>query len=186
MTAVNKYYSTIKFESRNSFINQNVKCVFISYQNSDKSEAKKIADYLISAGVNVYFDEYDGDLKRSNQSSNPNKVTDSLCKGINNSSHMLVVVSPTTIISKWVPFEIGFGYDKTDLSVLCLKGIPKGGLPDYIRTANIIRDLYDLKSKLKYMTDKSNELILENKLFSYNTSLNPLREVMDDLISDQY
>jgi hypothetical protein len=97
---------------------------------------------------------------------------------------MLVVISPSTIVSKWVPFEIGYGYDKTDLSVLCLKGIPKGGLPEYIRTANIIRDLYDLKSKLKNFTNKNNESLLETKLFSFNTNLNPLRGVMDDFIND--
>ena len=33
---------------------------------------------------------------------------------------MLVIVSPTTMKSNWVPFEIGFGYDKTELSVLTL------------------------------------------------------------------
>jgi hypothetical protein len=184
MSALNRYYWPTKFESRNSFIKQNIKCVFISYQNSDKSEAKKIADYFISAGINVYFDEYDSDLKRTTQSSNPNRVTKLLCKGINNSTHMLVVISPSTIVSKWVPFEIGYGYDKTDLSVLCLKGIPKGGLPEYIRTANIIRDLYDLKSKLKNFTNKNNESLLGTKLFSFNTNLNPLRGVMDDFIND--
>ncbi|WP_109437280.1 toll/interleukin-1 receptor domain-containing protein [Aquimarina sp. AU119] len=186
MTALNRYYWPTKYESRKTFINQNVKCVFISYQNKDKTEAKKIADYLISAGINVYFDEYDGDLKSSNQSSNPNNVTESLCKGINNSSHMLVVVSPSTIISKWVPFEIGYGYDKTDLSVLCLKGIPKGGLPEYIRTAKIIRDLWDLKLKLRNMIDSNNTPLLETKLSNYETNLNPLRGIMDNLINDIY
>lgn len=186
MTAFNRYNWPTKFESRNSFINQKVKCVFISYQNNDKDDAKEIANYFISVGINVYFDEYDRDLKRTNQSSRPNMVTESLCKGINNSSHMLVIVSPTTIISKWVPFEIGYGYDKTDLFVLCLKGIPKGGLPEYIRSTKIIRDLYDLKYKLRSLVDKNNELILETKLINYENSLNPLNEIMDTLINDQY
>lgn len=186
MSALNRYYWPTKFESRNTFINQKVKCIFISYQNTDKMEAKKIADYFIKAGINVYFDEYDGDLKRTNQISNPTKVTDSLCKGINNSSHMLVVVSPTTIISKWVPFEIGFGFDKTDLFVLCLKGIPKGGLPEYIRTAKIIRDLWDLKYRLNSLVDSENKLLLETKLLSFNTNLNPLNDIMDNLINDKY
>lgn len=184
MKALNRYYWPTKFKSRDSFIKQNVKCVFISYQNSDKSEAKKIADYFISAGINVYFD--DNDLKRTKQSNNPSKLTELLCTGINNSSHMLVVVSPKTIISQWVPFEIDYGYDKTDLSVLCLKGIPKGGLPEYIRTANIIRDLYDLKFKIRKMVDLNNKLILETKLYSFETNLNPLNEVMDSLINDKY
>jgi len=36
---------------------------------------------------------------------------------------MLVVVSPNTIYSNWVPWEVGYGYDNTHLGVLTLKGI---------------------------------------------------------------
>ncbi|TYB76294.1 toll/interleukin-1 receptor domain-containing protein [Bizionia myxarmorum] len=184
MNALNRYYWPTKYESRDSFINQNVKCVFISYQNNDKNEAKKIADYLISAGINVYFDEYDGDLKRTNQSSQPNKVTDSLCKGINNSTHMLVVVSPTTIISKWVPFEIGYGYDKTDIAVLCLKGIPKNTLPEYIRTSKVIRDIYDLNTEISNIKGVPKDLLLENfTIRKHNYSYHDLKNVMDEIIT---
>ncbi|NHF59988.1 toll/interleukin-1 receptor domain-containing protein [Flavobacteriaceae bacterium TP-CH-4] len=166
---------------------QKVKCVFISYQNKDKSDAKKVADYLIGAGIDVYFDEYDKDLKLSNQGKHPGNVTDSLCKGINNSSHMLVIVSPTTLISKWVPFEIGFGYDKTDLAVLCLKGIPRGGLPGYIRTAKVIRDIYDLNVKISNIKGVGKETLLENKmLYSHSSIENPLNNVMDKSIIMKY
>jgi len=186
MLGKNWYYSSTKYENRDFFIRDNIKCVFISYQNSDQAAATKVANYLLSIGINVYFDKYDGDLKRENQKSSPSKVTESLCKGINNSSHMLVIVSPTTVISKWVPFEIGYGYDKTELYVLCLKGIPKGTLPEYIRTAKIIRDLWDLNLKVKSMVDDNNQPILESQLFSYSSSANPLRDIMDDLIVDKY
>lgn len=186
MAGVNRYYWPTKFTSRNALLSENIKCVFISYQNSDKKEATKVAEYLTSINVNVYFDEYDGDLKRENQKDNPTKVTESLCKGINNSSHMLVIVSPSTVISKWVPFEIGYGYDKTELYVLCLKGIPKGALPEYIRTAPVIRDIWDLNNKIKYMVDTVNKPILETKLYSWDNTSNPLREVMDNLINDKY
>lgn len=186
MSGYNRYYWPIKFSTRRAFVNENVKCIFISYQNNDKEAAVKIADYLISIGVNVYFDEYDGDLKRHNQKTNPDKVTESLCKGINNSSHMLVVVSPTTVISKWVPFEIGYGYDKTELYVLCLKGIAIGQLPEYVRTAKVIRDIYDLNSNIKFMVDSDKKLFLESRLFSHNSDHNPLDDVMDKLIIDSY
>lgn len=183
--ALNRYYWPTKFDSRKEFLNQNVKCVFISYQRKDQKEAQKVADTLIDIGINVYFDKYDSDLKSRNQLNNPSQVTNSLCKGINNSSHMLVVVSPSTIISKWVPFEIGYGYDKTDLSVLCLKGIPKGGLPEYIRSAKIIRDLYDLKFSVNRFIDNENKILYENKLDSSDWQI-PLIGTMDGLISDKY
>lgn len=187
MSALNRYYWPTKFNSRSSFLNQQVKCVFISYQNSDKKEAKKVADYLISAGINVYFDEYDGDLKQKNQKENPSSVTKSLCNGINNSSHMLVVISPTTIVSKWVPFEIGYGYDKTELAVLCLRGIPKGALPEYIQTAVVIRDIYDLNSKISDIRGTSKEmLIARNSIKQYNSRDNMLQGIMDSLINENY
>ena len=185
MTALNRYYWPTKFESRNSFINQNVKCVFISYQNSDKAEAKKVADYLISADINVYFDEYDGDLKNSNQNSSPNKVTDSLCKGINNSSHMLVVVSPTTMKSNWVPFEIGYGYDKTELSVIKIRVFTFDSLPEYLQTVYVIRNIWRLNGLIGELKGTSRKLLLEsNSIKEYNNYYHPLNRVMDSILID--
>ena len=183
--ALNRYYSPTKFSSRNEFLNQRIKCVFISYQRKDKDEAKKIADYLINAGVNVYFDEYDSDLKESNQRSNPNKVTESLCKGINNSSHMLVIVSPTTMKSNWVPFEIGYGYDKTELSVLTLKGIPKNSLPEYLQTVYVVRNIWRLNGFITTLRGTSRQILLESKTIKeYNNSYHPLSQTMDSILID--
>jgi len=185
--ALNRYYWPTKFKSRDEFLINNIKCVFISYQRADSKDAKKVADYLIASGIDVYIDVYDGDLKSTSQTSNPRKVTEALCKGINNSSHMLVVVSPTTLISKWVPFEIGYGYEKTDLAVLCLQGIPLGALPEYIRTAKIIRDIYDLNSKISDWKGVSKEILLkENTIVASGINSNPLNNVMDSLIIDKY
>lgn len=182
--AVNRKYINEHYNSRNDFLAQRIKCVFISYQNNDKSHAKKVADYLLKAGINVYFDEYDSDLKLSNQSNNPGQVTNALTKGINNSSHMLVIVSPTTTKSNWVPFEIGYGYDKTDLSVLTLKGIPKNAVPDYIKTANIIRDIWDLNSLAISLRGVTKEILInEHSIEDYNNSYHPLNAYMDKCIS---
>ena len=161
-------------------------CIYF-ISKKDKDAAKKIADYLLNAGIDVYFDEYDSDLKIQHQSENPKGVTKSICNGINNSSHMIVVVSPYTLTSTWVPFEIGYGYDKTELNVLCLKGIPKGSLPEYVRTAPIIRDIYDLNSYICSLTGKTKERLIETKMFSvYDSIYNPLSSVMDSCINDSY
>ncbi|MCD9576333.1 toll/interleukin-1 receptor domain-containing protein [Flavobacterium soyae] len=161
--------------------------MFISHQQKDKDAAKKIADYLISAGIDVYFDDYDTDLKYNHQVNNAKAVTDSIRKGINNSSHMLVVVSPNTLYSTWVPFEIGYGYDKTALYALCLKGIPKGGLPEYVKTATIIRDIYDTNNLIENISGVKKEILFEVKMMSdYGDQKNPLSDVMDSLISESY
>lgn len=185
--ALNRLYWPTKFTSRNEFLTQNVKCVFISHQQKDKSEARKVADYIENAGIDVYFDEYDKELKIHHQGNNPKKVTDSICLGINNSSHMLVIVSPNTLSSTWVPFEIGYGFDKTDLGILCLKGIPKGSLPEYLRTAPIVRDIHDINILLsRILGISSDSLIMENRIYRFDSVNNPLYNVMDSNISDTY
>jgi len=185
MSGTYRYYWPTKYSSRNSFLLSGVKCVFISYQQDDKGEAIKVAEYLISAGIDVYIDLYDSDLKPEMQKKDPKKVTELILKGINNSSHMLAVISPNTIVSKWVPFEIGYGYEKTDLSVLCLKGIPKGSLPEYIRTAKIIRDIYDLNLYIPSISGRSKDQMIQNNLILEESSYsNPLRNIMDSLIID--
>ncbi len=161
--------------------------MFISYQRLDKDAAKKIADYLLGIGVDVYFDEYDSKLKFQNQQISPKEVTNAICDGINNSSHMLVLVSPTTLDSNWVPFEIGFGYDKTDLKVLCLRGIAKGSLPEYIRSVPVIRDIDDLNNVVAYLSGRTKEMLLEKRIMlSHNDMSNPLSAVMDTMIDDPY
>ena len=100
---------------------------------------------------------------------------------------MLVIVSPDTISSSWVPFEIGYGYDKTELGVLCLKGIPKGKLPEYVRTAKIIREIYYLNSLIVGLTERKEEFLFESKMMSdHGSNTNPLSNVMDSLINDTY
>lgn len=187
MAGSNRFYWSTKYNSRREVVAYGIKCVFISYQKNDFVAAKKIADYLLNSGVDIYFDEYDKDLKLHHQKGKPREVTKAICNGINNSSHMLVVVSPNTLYSTWVPFEIGYGYDQTDLGVLCLKGIPKGSLPEYVRAAPIVRDIYDLNRFVSQVTGKSEQILKETRMISDSSSYShPLGNVMDSLISDQY
>ncbi|MHA4810205.1 toll/interleukin-1 receptor domain-containing protein [Flavitalea flava] len=187
MTATNRFYSQTKFNSRAEAISSGVKCIFISYQKSDKEQAKKVAEFLQNAGIEVYLDLNDTELRIHHQSNDPKKVTAAICCGVNNSSHMLVLVSPNTIHSTWVPFEIGYGYEKTDLRVLCLKGIRQGQLPEYVRTAPVIRDIYDFNGMVASFTGRSKSILLETKMMSdYTSTNNPLAGVMDNIINDQY
>ena len=183
--ALNRYYYPTKYESRSKVLSLGIKCIFISHQQKDKEAAKKIADYFINAGIDVYFDDYYTDLKYNHQISNAKAVTDSIRKGINNSSHMLVIVSPNTLSSTWVPFEIGYGYDKTDLSTLCLKGIPKGGLPEYLKAGKIVRDIWDINHFISNVSNIKEEFLFESKkMFSHSKYDNPLYPIMDSLINE--
>lgn len=187
MAGTNRFYYPTKYRSRAHVVALGIKCIFISYQKKDREAALKVAEYLQGAGIDVYIDVYDSELRIQHQNDNPKEVTNAICNGINNSSHMLALISPETMYSTWVPFEIGYGYDKTDLGVLCLKGIPKGKLPEYARTATIVRDIYDLNNLIERLSGKKKEILLETKMMSdYNSYLNPLSGVMDSLINDTY
>lgn len=186
MAGQNRASSSTKFTKRSDFLARGVKCVFISHQKKDRDEAKKIADYLINANIDVYFDEYDLDLKIQSEADNPKAVTAAICTGINNSSHMLVLISPNTIDSNWVPFEVGYGYDKTDLAVLTLKGIPKGTLPAYVRTATIVRDIDDLNKFIARLKGRTEDVLFDSNLIrKHNDYYNPVKSVMDAYLVDQ-
>lgn len=157
--ALNRYYYPTKYESRSKFLSLGINCVFISHQQKDKDNAIKIADYLMSIGIDVYIDRYDTELRIHHQNNNPKGVTIAICNGINNSSHMITFVSPNTLYSSWVPFEVGYSYNKTELGVLCLKGIPKGKFPEYVRAAKIIRDIYDLSILICNFSGKTREIL---------------------------
>jgi len=160
--------------------NMGIKCVFISHQKNDASICRKIADYLINAGVDVYFDEYDENLKFYMQTNNPQYVVDSIKKGINKSSHMLCVFSQNTLNSKWVPWEIGYGYDKTNLSALTLKGITDIQLPEYLKTIPIIRGTKTLNDYISNIEKKEQyKMFSEGLLLENSKSYHPLDDYLD-------
>lgn len=167
MAGINRAFSSNLNLSESRRIS-GVKCVFLSHQKSDGAICRQIANYLMAADIDVYFDENDSDLRIYRQTNNPKGVVDSIRKGINKSSHMLVVVSPNTIQSKWVPWEVGYGYDNTKLGVLTLKGVQDYQLEDYLKTVTIIRGtktlnqyLSELKG-LNLMAMESRSLIIDH------------------------
>ena len=158
-----------------------LKCVFLSHQQNDKEVCRKIVDYLLSADVDVYFDEDDDDLKFFRQTNRPEGVVESIRKGISNSSHMLVVVSSSTMYSSWVPWEVGYGFDHTNLGVLTLKGIKNENLPDYLKTApSIIRGTKSLNAYLARLSGREQSLMETiNLIKSASTLSHPLDNYLD-------
>tara|TARA_R110002020_G_scaffold185364_2_gene382923 strand:- start:2341 stop:2889 length:549 start_codon:yes stop_codon:yes gene_type:complete len=158
MAGINRAYNVNKSESRSNLL-QGKECVFISHHKSDLDDCKKIADYLMKANIDVYLDEYDYDLKEQVQKQNPKGVVNCISKGISNSTHMLCVLSSQTIYSKWVPWELGYGYDKTDLGAITLKGIAEASLPDYLKTVRLIRGTQSLNQYISDVLGYSKEYL---------------------------
>ena len=178
MTGINRLYceaSTITYRKQ-----AGIKCVFISHQKADASICSHIDDYLKKAGIDVYFDEYDKDLKEYYQNKNPKGVVNSIKKGIQHSSHMLCVISPNTLHSKWVPWEIGYGYDITQLSALTLKGIKEEQLPDYLKTVTLVRGTRTLNEYISKLAGEFKEkMISSNRIINESTMSHPLVNYLD-------
>jgi hypothetical protein len=169
-------------------------CVFLSHKREDKNECRKIAEYLKEAQIDYYLDELDQELQQAAQQGNPLLITESIKKGIRESTHMLVVVSEKTYKSHWVPFEIGYGHsaildksleegikeNRIKLSVLTLKDISEKNLPDYLQVAFIIRGTKSLNDYISQITNKlEKSLINESRLFSNIQMNHPLDDVLN-------
>ena len=50
---INRYYLSEQYDVAGE------NCIFISHNRKDKEAAKAIADYILKAGIHIYFDEYD-------------------------------------------------------------------------------------------------------------------------------
>lgn len=153
--------------------------VFISHQKKNSDVARIIADYLEEAGIDIYFDQYDGKIDRSN----PESVVSAIQYGIHNSTHMLVLFSPNTFDSMWVPWEIGYAYHSAIiLGVLRLKGVPKNRLPEYLKVVKLISDIWDLNQLISDMTRiQRSQLLTEGRIREYNDSVHPLWQYMDSI-----
>lgn len=179
---INKAWRTLE-----SISTDDVPSIFISYQRKDEEYAKDVSGYIVSKQLDVYFDLEDNDLKFSKQLNNPKGVTTSIQKGLNESDYMLVIISPDTYKSLWVPFEVGYAYDSMgdNLKLLRHKDIDKTALPSYLKVKEMLNGTESLNRFLDSIRKKHliYESLLEKgekiKTFSSYYS-NPLSKYLDN------
>lgn len=162
MAALNRYY----LDDVSSRIG--IKCVFISHQRKDKTVARAIADYIKNAGVDVYFDEYDSSINIYD----PYSVVSAIKKGIHKSTHMLCILSNNALESKWMPWEIGYGYDRTQLYGLTVKELAESSLPEYLQIVPILRGTKSLNEFLERVCGKPSWQMLNENLYVRNSDSN--------------
>ena len=166
--------------------NHETTCIFISYQRDDEKYAEQTADYILSKGIDVYFDKKDSDLRLANEKNNPWSVTESIKKGLDNSTHLIALISLSTYKSHWVPFEIGFSYERmsTGQKVLKHKDVSYSDLPDYLKVRGIMTGYDNLDEFLKSVYNEKHFLLeSSNKLqrvknFSYQGAAHPMSNVL--------
>lgn len=158
-------------------------CIFLSHISIDKAAAIAIGDYVTKQGdIDVYLDINDPELRAAVSSGDPIGITKFIERGLSHSTHIMCVVSASTVHSWWVPYELGFGKKSgKELSTLKLKG--KVDLPAFLAISEII---HGTKSLNEYLTRVRRGLAkgmaataLTETLTSYSASPHPLDNYVD-------
>lgn len=76
--------------------------VFVSHRTADDSKAQFLADRLRTKhNIRCYLDHFDPEAKTTRE------ITDLIVSRINICTHLMALVTNSTVGSWWVPFEIG-------------------------------------------------------------------------------
>lgn len=133
---------------------------------------------LAVAGIDVYFDEWDKSIDRTNSHS----VVSAIQRGLDRSSHLLVLLSSNALASTWVPWEVGYGYHKNEFG-LTLKEVARNTLPEYLQVIPIVRGTKSLNEYVSKLTGNSEEsMIRDSRLTRYNNSYHPLSGILEQTL----
>ncbi|MFX0200954.1 MAG: toll/interleukin-1 receptor domain-containing protein [Candidatus Hodarchaeota archaeon] len=124
--------------------------VFISYSHIDRERAQKLCRALERLGVEMFIDEKDIHWGKS--------VSETIRDALRACSAILVIVSPDSLKSTWVPYEIGqaTALGKTILPYLT---DPNLRLPGYLQSLNYKTDVNEV---IQYFDSKSSQKAVRN------------------------
>ena len=81
------------------------KQIFLSYRRKDSNYVKPIVEILKKLGANVYIDYLDDNLPEK-----PDSETASILRSrIQKSDKFILMATPNSSDSKWIPWELGLG-----------------------------------------------------------------------------
>lgn len=78
--------------------------VFLSHSSKDKKFVEKLKEDLENKGIDTWYDNKDLDIG--------DIVSDAIAEGIQQSWFFLIVISPNSVNSKWVKYELDEAYDQ--------------------------------------------------------------------------
>ncbi|MCB9833781.1 MAG: toll/interleukin-1 receptor domain-containing protein [Planctomycetes bacterium] len=137
------------------------RCVFISHNSVDKAFARKIAQAVMSLGADVYFDEADKELQDATAMGNERAIVECILRGLSSCTHLLGIVTSSTKDSWWVPFEIGGAMGKAR-SCAHIVSEQVQSLPEYIKTAELLLDRWDLSKWVAKVSGEKHDVLKES------------------------
>jgi hypothetical protein len=127
-------------------------CIFLSHRSTDKAAVRKIGEYIMSKGIDVYLDADDPNLQRADLASDHKAITAAIELGIANSTDLLAYLTQNTATSPWVPYEIGFAKRHGNY-LAAMKSKELTRLPSYLE---IVRQITGIASLNAYLRDVLN------------------------------
>lgn len=115
--------------------------VFISHSSIDKKFVRTLKDCLIANNIDIWMDEDQLDLGDS--------LLTKLEQALNDSSHLVIILSPASIESDWVKFELKKAIDNSRT------GLMQKIIPVKFQECQIPEELSDM-----VYADLSNEVVL--------------------------
>jgi len=110
--------------------------VFISYSHEDSNLATEISNTLGKLKVNYFLDKKDIEWGANIKQHVDNNLFDS--------THLIVIISPASLKSLWVPYEIG-NANALGLTILPYLQHPSIDVPEYIRHFKNIKSIDSIK-----------------------------------------
>ena len=93
---------------------------------------------------------------------------------------MLCILSQNALDSKWMPWEIGYGYDRLNVAGITVKALSKSELPEYLQIVPVLRGIKSLNAYISKTAGRiEDSMIAEQRLFSASMSNHPLDTVLD-------
>ncbi|MDQ0195831.1 toll/interleukin-1 receptor domain-containing protein [Paenibacillus wynnii] len=132
--------------------------IFISHKKEDSEQAGNIAYQLRRSGVDVYLDVLDPRLQDSGE-----ELSKYLQGRLNQCTHLLAVLSYSTRLSWWVPFEIGIATEKQYPISSYLTSGTRNDMPEYLWKWPVLRSAEDLQKYITLLTKPSSTLLNEEK-----------------------
>jgi hypothetical protein len=123
--------------------------VFISYSRIDSEIADRIADVLSSLDIRYFLDQKDIDWGDT--------FALSIAEAIKNATHLIVIVSPASLKSEWVPYEIGQA-KANSLSILPYLIHPSLDMPSYLNGIHYLLSLEKVREYFARIKDRPTPL----------------------------
>jgi hypothetical protein len=122
--------------------------VFISHRSGDKPAARSLALLLSELGLHYWLDEEDEDLQRAAMlgMTGDAALVHAIERGIRHSTSLLGLLSPRTVGSWWVPYEIGFARAQSKGASFVALDIRDGSnaVPEYARISSVYASIDEL------------------------------------------